>query len=430
MLNQVSGALTHDFCPWANRYVYWLKRPIGWVFLAFLSSILLGIYVSPQAFLATAGIAMVAIIGSLWPWISMLGVRGELSWNALRCEELESIETDLVVTNRWPWPVYGLSLDLEGGMLPEGWDKQRISLQRIPGLAKSKFHWSTVPQTRGEYPRKPVELQSAFPFGIWTSRRPVRVPEPLLVWPRVTRLVDAPSDMGSQQFGTGSVSDRVGDEGDWTGVRPYRPGDSLRQVHWAQTARRDSLVVFERQSSASQSVLLQLDLDQALIASESTLEAMLRLLASLTNQFLLHHWSVYVDLEGRFETTGIAERLVLSQRIRFMDRLSVWDPRRPSEQSDVQTRRSIQKVSPNVALKIRWNDEEGDLSHIEGTKEDRRVYCFAVIPEAPIAGAWDDELQAAWRAFCRSQQVVHSDGQARVHGDPVTHAMAHASGGA
>ena len=98
MLNQVSGALTHDFCPWANRYVYWLKRPIGWVFLAFLSSILLGIYVSPQAFLATAGIAMVAIIGSLWPWISMLGVRGELSWNALRCEELESIETDLVVT--------------------------------------------------------------------------------------------------------------------------------------------------------------------------------------------------------------------------------------------------------------------------------------------------------------------------------------------
>jgi hypothetical protein len=190
------------------------------------------------------------------------------------------------------------------------------------------------------------------------------------------------------------------------------------------------LVVFERQSSASQSVLLQLDLDQALIASESTLEAMLRLLASLTNQFLLHHWSVYVDLEGRFETTGIAERLVLSQRIRFMDRLSVWDPRRPSEQSDVQTRRSIQKVSPNVALKIRWNDAEGNLSHIEGTKEDRRVYCLAVIPEAPIAGAWDDELQAAWRAFCRSQQVVHSDGQARVHGDPVTQAMAHASGGA
>ena len=35
--------------------------------------------------------------------------------------------------------------------------------------------------------------------------------------------------------------DRPGNEGDVIGVRPYRHGDRLRSIHWAQTARRDAL---------------------------------------------------------------------------------------------------------------------------------------------------------------------------------------------
>jgi hypothetical protein len=61
-----------DFCPWANKYVYWLKKPIGWVFFALLSSVLLGIYVSTQAFLVSAAISAIGIIG-IPPPIGMLG---------------------------------------------------------------------------------------------------------------------------------------------------------------------------------------------------------------------------------------------------------------------------------------------------------------------------------------------------------------------
>ncbi|MFM8401700.1 MAG: hypothetical protein ACKOAH_28070, partial [Pirellula sp.] len=67
----------------------------------------------------------------------MLGIRGQLSWNATRCQERESIQTTLVIANRWPWPAYGLSLDLDPGLAPEGFDKPRISLQKSPGFAKS-----------------------------------------------------------------------------------------------------------------------------------------------------------------------------------------------------------------------------------------------------------------------------------------------------
>lgn len=403
MLHKVSGALNHDFCPWANRYVYWLKRPVGWVLLAFLASILLGLYVSPQAYLATAGIAMVAIIGSAWPWISMLGLRAQMTWDALRCEELESIQTSLVITNRWPWPVYGLTIDLDAGLLPEGWQSNRISLQRVAGFSKSTFHWSTVPQTRGEYPGTLVQLRTAFPFGIWTSSQPIQVPESLLVWPRITRLIDSPSDLANQQFGTGSLSDRVGDDGDWTGVRPYRPGDTLRQVHWAQTARRDALIVFERQSLASQSVLIQLDVHKAADASESTLHAMLRLLSSVVNQFQLHHWSVYVDLDGRYEASGFAERFLQSHRHRFLDRLAVWSPNAQAGDLESSARQTSQKIKPNLVLKISWRGSEGMESHVEGTSQGRCEYRLDVIPEAPVGSVWDEHLQSAWQHFCRSE---------------------------
>lgn len=409
MLNQLSGALNHDFCPWANRYVYWLKRPIGWVLLALLSSMVLGIYVSPQAFLATAGIAMVAIIGSVWPWISMIGVRGELNWDTLRCQELDSIQTTLVITNRWPWPVVGLTLDLDAGLLPEGWDKQRVSLQRIAGFSKSTFQWSTVPQTRGQYPRGQVHLSSGFPFGIWTSSRRVEVSENLIVWPRITRLIDAPTDLASQQYGTGSLSDRVGDDGDWTGVRPYRPGDSLRQVHWAQTARRDALVVFERQASASQSVVVQIDPSSAAEASETTLSAMLRLFASIVHQFQRHHWTVYVDLEGLYKSSGMAQGFQQSQRIAWMDRLAIWNPSLPSVESmesELRTRRALRKVQPNVVLTIGWKDfqaQGSDPSSIDAHCEDRLEYRFDVVPEASLGSVWDEQLEHRWQGFCRSQ---------------------------
>jgi uncharacterized protein (DUF58 family) len=339
----------------------------------------------------------------------MIGVRGELSWDTLRCQELDSIQTTLVIINRWPWPVVGLTLDLDAGLLPEGWDKQRVSLQRIAGFSKSTFQWSTVPQTRGQYPGGQVQLSSGFPFGIWTSSRRVEVSENLIVWPRITRLIDAPTDLASQRYGTGSLSDRVGDDGDWTGVRPYRPGDSLRQVHWAQTARRDALVVFERQASASQSVVVQIDSSIACMACESTLSAMLRLFASIVHQFQIHHWTVYVDLDGLYKSSGMAQGFQQSQRIAWMDRLATWNPSLPSIESlesELRTRRALRKVQPNVVLTIGWKDCQAqgfDPSSIEAHREDQMEYRFDVVPEAAVGSVWDEQLEHRWQGFCRSQ---------------------------
>ena len=38
--NWAARLLTTDFCPWANRFVFWLKEPVGWFVLATAISVM------------------------------------------------------------------------------------------------------------------------------------------------------------------------------------------------------------------------------------------------------------------------------------------------------------------------------------------------------------------------------------------------------
>ncbi|MEM6471796.1 MAG: DUF58 domain-containing protein, partial [Planctomycetota bacterium] len=40
--SRVNSFFTTDFCPWANRFVYWLKEPVGWFVIATAISVLVG----------------------------------------------------------------------------------------------------------------------------------------------------------------------------------------------------------------------------------------------------------------------------------------------------------------------------------------------------------------------------------------------------
>lgn len=106
------------------------------------------------------------------------------------------------------------------------------------------------------------------------------------------------------------------------GVRPYRPGDSLRQVHWAQTARRENLVVFERQTRARPELLLWFDFECCEGCSEEEVNELLRLLATLSNHFVSHSWITRVAWNNKI-------RVLLpgsSTKQRWMDELASWMP--------------------------------------------------------------------------------------------------------
>jgi uncharacterized protein (DUF58 family) len=115
-------------------------------------------------------------------------------------------------------------------------------------------HLSFVPAHRGWHEAPVLVLETNFPFGLfraWTVWRPAAR---ALAWPRpeqpappLPRSAAAPGDERARPHASGSELD---------GVRPWRRGDTMRQVVWKKVARSGEMVSRETTGSASRSLWL------------------------------------------------------------------------------------------------------------------------------------------------------------------------------
>ena len=287
--DRLARLLTHDFSPWANRYVYWLKTPLGVLLVAAGASLVCGLFVASQGLVVFAAIAGVIAMGIVWPWVGLRGVRCQLSFPQRRGREGDSIPVNLVVTNRWPWPVWGLTIEKGFLHVDDEEDGTAVALARIGPWSRSEFQWEFVPQCRGVYPKQQPLIASAFPFGFWKVTKPITVERELVVWPLTFELSEFPLPPGRQQWVASPSDHRKGDEGETLGTRPYRMGDSLRSVHWALTARYEKFIVCERQGSAQAQATVTVDADPTIHAGGgpgSTLEWSIRIAASVAESLL------------------------------------------------------------------------------------------------------------------------------------------------
>jgi len=287
LVRNLSRLLTYDFCPWANSWVYWVKRPIASLSLAALAALACAIFVKPLALVSFGALVLVVILGYLWPTIAVRGLSCTVKFDQRRVTEGEKACVLVAITNRWPWSVWGISI--EGGfgarrLLSGNEDQESVALARVPGWSTSEFQWEFRPDCRGEYPSTPPRIVTGFPFGLRKASRPVRVEQQLLVWPLLVpleTLLDAAETRPSDDH----FSDhRVGESGDMTGTRTFRDGDSLRRVHWAQTARMGRMIVCERQAASQSAIRVVFDSDPHVhrgSGSSGTLEWSIRIAASI-----------------------------------------------------------------------------------------------------------------------------------------------------
>jgi uncharacterized protein (DUF58 family) len=359
-LQLLTDSLNYDFCPSANRYVYWLKQPIGWFVLAAAAALVIGVSVASQALLICAAIMAVIVLGVVWPWIGIRGVSCSLSFERHRTTEGTPVCVRIAVVNRWPWPVWGLMVErgfffAESDSVGAG---AAASLARIPGWSRTVFSWDFHPQRRGLYPTEPARISSGFPFGIWHAHRRIVVENELMVWPRMASLKSIPPIRGRFLGVAGTPSRQVGDEGDMLAVRPYRAGDSLRHVHWAQTARHDRIVVCERQATGRRPVQLIVDVDEQAHQNgraADSLEEVIRVGASIGRQFHAHHADVELWAGRR---TVVAEPGTVGLR-RMLDALATWSPERGCSVSaasipEIDARSLLVVVTTSSALS-QWN---------------------------------------------------------------------------
>ena len=274
-----------------NKYLPW-RYPLGSLVMAAVAAALCGLYLHVHAYVLLIGIGAVIALGMVWPKVSLLGVRGDLSFGARQAVEGTSAPIHLVVTNWLPVGAWGLRLSMSGARTDQGGPAADtvMSLAVAPALRRTEFEFEFVPEARGVYPDGPAYLGCGFPFGLWEARRRIEVSGQLIVWPRSYPLGPLPEAAASDRSREGLVSmNKAGLSGDFYGVRPYRRGDSLRRIHWGQTARHGELIICERQASACTHLQIVLALDpaeQAGRGSSGSREWAIRIGASLVECFL------------------------------------------------------------------------------------------------------------------------------------------------
>jgi uncharacterized protein (DUF58 family) len=253
--------LIPDFLPGWTSSVRWLRTPLGSLGSAAAAAGLCGLFLHSQGFVVFFGILVVMTLGLVWPWVSVRGLSGSLSFDRSRCREGESVTARLTLSNQMPWGAWGLSV--QGGFPDSDGDRGAeiplAGLACVPGWSTVAEMVEFVPGCRGVYPGRPPRVVCGFPFGLWEASRSLEVTAPLLVWPRTFPVAAVPEAEGRHGSDGLATRDRAGHWGDPMGVRPYRRGDPLRRVHWALTARHGELIVRELQSNAVPRVQIVLD---------------------------------------------------------------------------------------------------------------------------------------------------------------------------
>ncbi|HLL12772.1 MAG TPA: DUF58 domain-containing protein [Rubrivivax sp.] len=109
-----------------------------------------------------------------------------------------------------------------------------------PAQGQAVAHVSVVPERRGWHAAPVLVVETLFPFGLfraWTVWRPAAR---ILAWPRPE---PHPPPLPAPASAQGDQRPALrGNGGELDGVRPWRRGDSMRQVAWKKVARSGELV--------------------------------------------------------------------------------------------------------------------------------------------------------------------------------------------
>jgi uncharacterized protein (DUF58 family) len=220
-----------------------------------------GIVVHPRAFVLAALAMAIALLGSLLPWLNLRGVRGSMVYLRRRGQVGKEYSLRVRLRNGWLWPVYGLVV--RGGWTSDEatgtGDLATLVVTHLPVRRETEITWNVVPRRRGIYPVREATVASGFPFGFYESRRRLKGVGQVLVWPAVIPLPQLQEMSGRMVLGEVVDGRRAGTAGELSGSRPYQRGESLRRIHWSQTARHDQLIVCERSDPAAQGLQVVLE---------------------------------------------------------------------------------------------------------------------------------------------------------------------------
>ncbi|MGC8634100.1 MAG: DUF58 domain-containing protein [Candidatus Limnocylindrales bacterium] len=256
----------------------------------------------PPLLLIGVLLVLVALLRGLWSRVGLRGVVYERRLGTERAVWGDQFPLDVVIWNRKLLPLLWLRAE---DFVPDEMTLRERTLVRAdrPGLAVFDNTWSlawyervvrhlhVVADRRGVYRLNAVRLRVADLFARETAEEERSLPATYVVRPRSLPVHEHLAERAA-------VGERVApaslfrDPALFAGVRPYQPGDPLRQVHWKATAHTGRPVVKRFDPSRQRELLLALDIQTVeglhwlLAYEEELLEGLCVAAASLARRTL------------------------------------------------------------------------------------------------------------------------------------------------
>jgi uncharacterized protein (DUF58 family) len=212
----------------------------------------------PWLFLLASWIVALIVVAFAYAQWNRAGLRLRLAVRGTKpapASPAQDLPEHLMRSGPLPAPIFeGDDLQIELGLETTG-------APRGPARATGSVGGESLSAATGLVPRSgwrhPVELlamrrgpvgahawvvESSDPAGLFRCRRTSADSEVALVLPRFTSLTRRAQ---ARELEASVAAPRAGSGTELFGVREYRPGDSLRRIHWRSSARHGELVVRE-----------------------------------------------------------------------------------------------------------------------------------------------------------------------------------------
>lgn len=243
-------------------------RAEGWCYLAVLCIVFLGALIRDiNLLMLLFGFLTGPLLYSLWYCnfaLRRLEVRRRLPKQIHAGEPFE-VEIELRNCRRWraAWAVLVHDhVRFLSAARDEPAHDVRLMFLYVAADSSVRLRYQVQMAKRGRYAFGPLLLSTRFPLGLFRKSRAIPDFEQLVVWPRLGRLTGKATkdsrlvdDVNRQRRRRHGIL-----EGDFYGLRDWRPGDSRRWIHWRTSARTSQLMVrlFEQDRVVSNVVILDL----------------------------------------------------------------------------------------------------------------------------------------------------------------------------
>lgn len=241
----------------------------GWYFLAVMVFVLLGAVIRQINLLLLLYGMMAGLLIISWRLIHVnlreVTARRRLPQSICAGETL-AIDVELTNRRRWrgAWGITVADAIQRLGSGPSRPVTARVAVAYIPRGESRRASYRARLTQRGRYRFGPLELSTRFPIGLLRYAKLGADTASLVVWPPVGRLLPAwHAWRASAWQGAGRARQGQGfAEGNFYGLRDWRPGDGRRSIHWRTSARRQQLTVRQFEREQSQDLVLVVELWQ------------------------------------------------------------------------------------------------------------------------------------------------------------------------